>query len=229
MNLTALPPAYLPTMAFFWNIAQTDQVIITDHFQYVKRSSAAVSAPIGQQKLQLRIPVLHDENRLSISKKRIQSSRYWRNRHYKSLKHIFNKTPFAEYYLPDIQELLNMGDNLAEFNIKWLEYLIERLHLPAKLQAASKIGFADSNEESIKQWCTKLSCSQYITDDHYYKEGWINSKLLKSQSIDTEQFTRIPNVNILQTYKDESILELLFQFGPEAGYIIRQYLPSKNH
>jgi len=183
MNLTAMPPAYLPSLVYFWNLAQADQIIITDHFQYVKRSGAAVSAPIGQGELLLTIPVLHDDKKLPISAKRIKAASAWRNKHFKSLKHIFNKTPFTEYYLPDLHELLNSGNNLADFYLKWMEYFIRCLHIPAEFRPASQIGHAETNEESIKLWCTKLSCNEYITDEQYYKKGWINSHTLGSQKI----------------------------------------------
>ncbi len=228
MNLSGLAPAFLPSLAYFWKIAQIDQVIIADHFQYVKRSDAAISAPIGQQRLLLRVPVLHDKNPAPIFKKEINSSRAWRNKHYKTLKHIFNKAPFADYYFPAIEGLLFNDENLlSEFHIKWLKYFIDCLHLPASIHMASQIGSGKTNEESISLWSKYLSCNEYITDGPVYEKGWIKPDLLKLHHIKCRQFSAMPEAHILALYKDLSILEFLFQFGPEAGYILRQYLPSR--
>ena len=227
MKLATFTPAYLPSMDYFWRAAQADHIIYTDHFQYVKRSLSTISAPLDENKLLLRIPVLHDKKRLPLSEKRIDYSAPWHKKHFKSIHHLFHELPYAYHYLPQIKaifdkEIINLSDFLNEWQVIFLKWL----QLPVKSKRASEIGFRDQNEAVLLFWCHKYSAKGYITQKEIFKKGWVDQELLEKKGIQCSTFAPMPEAHILTSYKDLSILNFLLQFGPEAGYLIRQYLPE---
>ena len=225
MKLTTIPPAYLPSLNYFWQIAQTNHIIFTDHFQYVKRSPLTISAPLHENGLQLRLPVRHDHIPLAISHKNIDHSTTWMKKHFRSISHLFHDTPYAYYYLPQIEMLLNKATlNLSDFIYQWLNSFILWLQLPVDIQRVSEIGSKDSNEESIVFWCDKFSCREYLAESEVFRKGWVKQRLLEKRKIKCSTFAPMPEAHILTSYKDLSVLNFLLQFGPEAGYLIRQYI-----
>lgn len=225
MKLAAMAPAYLPPLSYFWKMAQAERVIITDHFQYVKRSSLSVSAALDENGLQLRIPVLHDKRPVPILEKKTDRATPWPGKHFRSISHLFHDAPYAYHYLPQMEELLSKAaSNLSDFLYGWLDSFLRWLQLPVKTERASEVGSKDTNEESILFWCEKYGCREYIADAGVYYKGWVKPDILAKKKIKCREFAPMPEAHILATYKDLSVINFLLQFGPEAGYLIRQYL-----
>jgi len=225
MKLTTMAPAYLPSLNYFWQMAQADVLILTDHFQYVKRSSLSISAPLDTNGLRLRLPIKHSKKALPIWQKSPDDSTLWHKKHLHSLRHLFHHSPFAEYYLPQIEQLLSRAPgNLSEFHFRCISVVKNWLHLPIAIHRSSKAGFKKHNEASLSYWCAKFSCNSYLTQKSVYQNGWVQPGLLEPLGIACRSFAPMPAAHILSSYKDLSILTFLFQFGPEAGYLIRQYL-----
>ena len=107
MKLATITPAYLPPLGYFWRMAQADRIIITDHFQYVKRSSISVRAAQEEKGLRLRIPVLHDQMPVPIRQKKPDNSTPWTKKHFRSISHLFHDAPYAYHNLPRMEVLLS--------------------------------------------------------------------------------------------------------------------------
>ncbi len=226
LKLTALRPEYLPGLAYFWKLAQCDALIFTDHFQYVKRSPITVSPPLSGFGSSLRIPVRHTEKPLAIKDKKIDTRQPWQGKHFKSLYHQFHLTPFGYYYLPRFEEIyMKNSENLSDFLIELLESIIRFLHLPLKTARASQLGHAADNTQTLIDWRHSMNYSYYLTSKEALEKGWIDRKALEKADIKTAVFEPLPDYHILQSYNGFSAVGFLMQYGPEAGYILKQYLP----
>jgi hypothetical protein len=228
VKLTTARPEYLPELEYFWNIAQSDILILTDHFQYIKRSPITVSPPLSGFGSSLRIPVRHSQTALSIKDKSIDNRQTWREKHLKSLHHQFHLTPFGYYYLPRFEEIyMESGDNLSDFLIALLENFTRFLHLPITVKRASQLPSSKNNTQTVIDWCRMNGSDEYLTNREVLAKGWIAEEALNESHIRVSSFIPLPHYHILQSYRGFSAIGFLMQYGPEAGYILKQYLPQK--
>jgi hypothetical protein len=227
MKLFTVTPAYLPALAYFWKIAQCDILILTDHLQFTKRSPATISAPMHSNMECLRIPVYHDSPQKPIAAKRIDLSDNWKKKHLTTIRHLYHNLPFAYHFLPLLEEIYSNEEEffLSPFLHRLIEQFLHWLHLPAKVFASSGMKITDSPTELIREWHRELQCSHYINDDQVFSNGWVDRQALENDSIACDTLLAIPDAHIFQAQAKISILEFLCLYGPEAGYLIRQFLP----
>ncbi len=228
MILGTFRPAYFPSLEYFWQIAQCDEAVFADHLSFSKGSLINRSAPFNDEQTILRIPVLHNRKRLQIFATQIDPKSNWKQKHLKTIHHFFHQWPFSYYYLPELNVIFNeeygsLGNFLWRLNTK----IIQWLHLSVKLARSSELNFDDSAENLIIQWCTQLKAKVYISEAQTFEQGWVKRKLLETKGVQTLTFKPLPSSHLIKNYQLLSILGFLMQFGPEAGYIIRQYLPSR--
>ena len=227
MRLTTLQPAYFPNLEFFWNTAQSDVLVLTDHFQYTKRSTLTISAPIQHSQPALRIPVRHGNPTLGIWEKRIDPGSNWAKKHLQTIRHIFNHAPYGYYYFPILKQILEEhSENLSRFISDMLIQIFEWLHMDFKVVFSSQLKHEGTNHDLIVEWCSDLGCDTYIQETKIFKQKLVDKDILNQSKIQTKIFAAFPEYHILQSNQKLSILHFLMQYGPEAGYLLRQYLPS---
>lgn len=227
MLLSTISPAYFPDMEFFWKIAQSDVLVLTDHFQYTKRSSLTISAKLQTSQPRLRIPVRHTQQLCRIDEKLLVQNDSWPKKHLQTIRHMFHHAPYSYYYFPQLEELFNNKKNkLSGFLMEILVQLAGWLHLETKLYLASEHEPRGDNQALIEKWCKKFKCESYIQDDAVFRNNYVNEKHLNTRHIKTARFVPFPDYHILKSNRELCILHFLFHYGPEAGYMLRQYLPS---
>jgi len=217
---------YFANLEYFWNISQCDILILTDHFTYSKNTITTTSAPMNDLNINLKIPVVHDKEKNLIFRKNISYRSDWTKEHVLTLKHQYKNKPFAYMYYPILYQLLNKKEvNLSKFLTDQIMLIADWLKFNIQIELASDIGFEDDNNQTIINWHKHLGCNEYINSSSVFERGFVDKTLLKQQHIAVYNFSNLPNINIFEYYKDLSILSFLFQFGPEAGYLIRQFMP----
>ena len=230
MVLSTQQPAYFPSLDFFWNAAQSNILVLTDHFQFMKRSPATVSARPQISQPALRLPVKHGAPKSPLCEKIFDPNSNWAKKHLHTIRHMFHHTPYAYYYLPIIEELLeNHPPNLADFLHATLSELMRLLHLDLQILRSSELGHNGTNEALITEWCQQTKSTVYAADSAIFNEGRVDEKILLQNGITCKRFAPFPDYHILHSNRYLSILYFLFQFGPEAGYMLRQYLPITKH
>lgn len=223
-KLATLPICYIPSLEFFWDLAHCHICILTDHLQYTKRSPVSISPPLLGDKDQLRIPVRHDGKKMPISQKRIDVTAGFYARHLKTLTHTFHNFPFGYYYLPQIEELINQHEeSLSAYLNSWLSLMVRWLHLPVDLQRASQYNQPGTDEKFIVAICKEKKCNIFINSKEVFTRKWISGDILERQNIRSAVFPDFPDANIFQSHRKLSVLTFLMRFGPEAGFLIKQF------
>lgn len=220
----AIRPAYLPSLKTFWNLSQTDTALFADHLQYVKRSQITASAPLTENGQRLRIPVKHDPTPQAIARKRTDEQDNWRRKHWQTLRHVYHDHPFAYYYLPQIEEwYTTVQHNLADFLFTVSVTLSEFLHLDINWVRSSEMKMdASAHEDYLILMTRPDQTAKYLTE----REDGLDWSALAQAGIRRGRFTPLPQTHLFQSYAEDSVLTFLMQFGPEAGYLIRQFMPA---
>ncbi len=226
MNLGTFRPAFLPDLTYFWQMAQCNVAVFTDHLPFSKGTSVNRSAVFPDAQTILRVPILHNKNRKRIFETEIDYHSGWAAKHLKTLHHFFHNLPFAYYYLPELEELFNTRFlSLGDFLFALQQKLVRWLYLPVRMFRASQSEFDFSAEDLIDLWANRTHCRTYMSQAETFEKGWVKPKALQEKGITPAIFTPIPNSHLLKNYRSAVILNFLLQFGPEAGFIIQQYLP----
>ena len=198
--------------------------LFADHLQYVKRSEITVSAPLTEDGPRLRIPVKHDAAALPIARKISEKQDNWRRKHRQTLRHLYHDYPFAHYYLPQIEEwYAETEEKLADFLFKTLTSLSGFLHFNLNWKRSSEIHLNDSSHEDyIIKAIRPRQSAEYLTE----REKGLRWDVLRRAGIQRRPFKPLPSAHLFQSYASECVLTILMQFGPEAGYLIRQFMPA---
>ena len=226
-KLSTMRLEYFPTLEYFWNLSQCDLLILTDQYPYSQKTILTTSAPINDTNIMLRIPVKHDKEIMPIFKKNISYRNRWPEKHLLTLKHQYKSQPYAYLYFPALNQLLNAKvENLSQFLTDQIKLIADWLHFSLKSYRASDMDFNDDNNQNVIDWCHTFKYTEYINSPFVFDKGFVDTNELRRHHISIHQFTNPPEAHIFQHYKEKSILSFLFQFGPEAGFLIRQFNPE---
>ncbi|MBD3224092.1 MAG: hypothetical protein GF313_05145 [Caldithrix sp.] len=226
-RLTTQLPCYLGSLEYFWKIAQCDVLVLTDQLQYTKRSVASISAPLKENDDRLRIPVKHDEQPTPIFKKRIDTSLNWTRKHYKTLYHTYHHLPFAYYYLPQLNEVFDrLPSKLTDVLYNIIMLISGWLHFDVQIITGSSITNFEEANAFIRQAMHQYQASIYLNDETVFRRNWVSKKILNEFGVETKTFYPLPDSHLFRSYAHQSILLFILQFGPESGYLIKQYLPE---
>ena len=219
-TISTVRPEFFPDLSFFWKIAQCDVVVLSDH------SPTTVSAPLRSHDDRIRIPVLH-KGQVKICEKELDIVHNWKKKHISLLHHLFGDSPFGYYYLPLLKEIYEVpGRRLISFLEDLLQSMCEWLHFDCELILASRL-IKTEHKDVVVYLANKLNADSYIADKEVYTNRWVVRENLEQNSIKVFEFEALSEAHILQSNKNQAMIAFLMQYGPEAGYILRQFLPER--
>lgn len=136
-----LTTAYLPSVEYFFAIAQSGRVLIEQNELYQKqsyRNRCRIFSAGGVE--QLIIPVIKDgSHSRPIRDVRIDYSDNWLLRHKRAIDAAYNSSPFYLYYKDDFSGIFDSRPEfLFDFNMKFLELLLELIGLKADIKFTDK-------------------------------------------------------------------------------------------
>ena len=107
MILTAHQPVYLPWLGLFHKIALADTFVFFDQVQYLPKdwmNRNKIKTTSGE--IFLTVPVFTKGHReKKTSEIEINNNENWQNKHLKTIKLNYSKTPYYEEYIPFFEEV----------------------------------------------------------------------------------------------------------------------------
>jgi len=133
MGISLIHPTYLPNIATFVVIANSERLVfeVCDNYQkQTYRNRTFIYDANG--KLPLTIPVVYTQKNRQLYKDiKVSDDENWQELHWKSIQSAYSNSPFFEFYEHDFQSLFTSKfDYLLDFNFKCLEVIYECLELP---------------------------------------------------------------------------------------------------
>lgn len=195
-QLIYLPISYFGPISYYSIILQ-HVCQIEHHENYQKRSIRnrtqilSANGPIS-----LSIPLKKGKTNLPISQVEIAYEENWANNHIRSIISAYGTAPYFDFYIDQIEGLINSKtQSLLEFNMSIHTFLIKILGID-----------------------NTLITSQYDNSEHIVRPIFIGKKkTIESESpkylqVFTDRFEFTP---------DMSILDLIFNVGPESKSILQ--------
>jgi hypothetical protein len=225
---TTLPLTYLGSINYFWNCLQSDVIVFTDQLQFTKRSASTLSPFFSKNEIQLRIPVKRGNHKQPISEKMIEVNEPWKTNHIKTLKHLFHNEPYAYYYLPQLEALYSAGAaKLSDFLFRLNAQIMQWLYSKASLRMASTFPKETNSNRFILTVCSELDTSNYINEHKVFDNQWLDKRFLELNQVNIHYFSPMRQASVFTPFNHQPILAWLMRYGPEAGYLLKQFLPER--
>lgn len=215
--LVIYPPEYLPRASFFAQMQAADTCVLADTLQYSRQSyqnRTKIRNPNGWQWLS--VPLVGGQHGRGINDVQIDNRKQWARQHLKALQFNYRSTPFFEYYFGSIAAILDqthgtLGPLLCE--------MVEVLH--QMLQVATPLARASQLPGSLQ---TVSAIQAVIGDaDLLSSEEAARSDARHTAELSVFSYTSpVYRQNFTGFEQGMSVLDLLFNYGPEATRMMQQ-------
>lgn len=209
VSIPLLTSAYLAPIRYYARLYAAQLVLLETHDHYVKqtyRNRCLIAGPNGVQALTVPIekPTF---GKAAMRDIRISDHGNWRHLHWNALQSSYERSPFFDYY----------ADDLRPFYEKRIDFLL------------------DFNEGLQRTVLDLLDLTPSITQtDHYYvtpQEGITDLRETITPKLSWEadkDFFVVPYYQVFAQkhgfIADLSIVDLLFNMGPEARLVLKKSL-----
>lgn len=199
--MTLLPSAYLAPVWYYAALYHADEVVIDTCEHYVKqtlRNRAVIATDQGEQMLTVYVEK-GNRPHTPIGQMRISAHNDWPRQHLYSLATYYGMSPFYDYYIDDLREVLLNGHDGTLLGMN--EAL--RRHICQEIGFEPRVRYSDewmgpSADLHIRQWTDRVN--RGLAQHPYYQIGAVQGNR--------------PFMN------DVSIVDLLFNMGPETILVL---------
>ena len=202
-------PLYLAAVPLYARLYASESMIVDDVAPFVKqtfRNRAVIATENGTQALT--IPVVHDGGKIAMRDVRISEHGNWRHQHWNAIVSAYRKSPFFDYYADDFAHFYEESDGfLMDFNLRLHGVVSELLGLERK------VGFLSDEASDV----TDVVDLRRIAEPKVLKivDG---VALQPYYQVFAQRNGFIPSL---------SILDLLFNMGPEGLLVLRDSVCAK--
>lgn len=232
MKVAVIQSNYIPWKGYFDIINDVDLFIFYDDVQYTKNDWRNRNQIRTHQGLEwLTIPVGENINRV-ISDVNIPTA-HWQKKHWKSLQQNYGKAPFFKMYQSFFEELYinHKWESLSALNQFIIKHIsTEFLGITTQFTSSENYNINGKKLDRLlnllqyvgtKEYISGISAQSYIEESIFAK---LNIKLTY------KDYSNYPKYNQLYApfYHNVSILDILFNCGPEAPYYIWGWRTTNN-
>ena len=202
-------PLYLAAVPLYARLYASESIVFDDTAPFVKqtyRSRAVIATENGAQSLT--IPVVHDGGKVAMRDVRISEHGNWRHQHWNAILSAYRKSPFFDYYADDFAHFYEERDGfLMDFNLRLHGVVSELLGLERNVGFLSDEAFDVTAAVDLRRIAEPraLDSVDGIVQQPYYQ-------------VFAQRNGFIPSL---------SILDLLFNMGPEGLLVLRDSVRAK--
>lgn len=194
---TLISTAYLPPVEYFSLISKVEEVLVEKEENYLKqtyRNRCYILSTQGPQLLS--VPVyLGSLHKTPVKYIRIDYSKRWQQVHLRAIISAYNSSPYFKYYFEDIERIiLKNHEYLFELNNELTEAILMILQIKIKISYTTVFLPVENTENDFRYKIAPKRVSDYTQKEY--------TQVFSSSS---------------SFIKDLSILDLIFNMGPESG------------
>ncbi len=197
-----LPTTYLGPVSYYATLFHADEVIIEANEFYVKqtlRNRCVIATNQGPQVLSINV-AKGNRPRTPIQQIGLSDHGNWMHQHLYSLATYYGNSPFYEFYIDELKEVLMHGHNGTLFSL---------------------------NEALRSKICELIGFTPKVR----YSEQWMGQNLENiadpTRHESMPAYYQIAAVDGKQPFQtDMSIVDLLFNLGPESILVLRDFVPT---
>lgn len=158
-------PTYLPWLPFFERMVKSDIFIYLDDVEYSKNSYFNRNYIKGHNnRVLLTVPVKYSgHSNALINEIGINNDVKWRKKHCRSIQQYYSKAPFFNNYKEEIEGIYhNSFNKLIDINIKFIEFLKDKLSITTPCYLSSKINVKGKGNKKLVNLCLHFGGKHFI-------------------------------------------------------------------
>jgi hypothetical protein len=203
-----LPSAYLAPISYYCRLLAYRNVLIEQCEHYIKqtyRNRCVIATESGP--LSLTVPVEKVAANTPVSEIRISDHGNWRHLHWQALMTAYDKTPYFEYYADDFRPFYEKKyEFLIDYNEALRRLICDLLSISPNVSKTSTYTLYPDAEDCRLM----LTPKSKMRDDYFVQKQYYQVFAMKNGFL-----------------PDMSIVDLLFNMGPESIYILKQSFVAK--
>jgi hypothetical protein len=206
-NTVLLSTTYFGPIQYFTKFILYPNRLIEQFDHYSKQSYRNRCIIYGANgALTLSIPVLKGPGQKTrVMDIRIDYSRNWRTLHWKGIESAYRHSPFFEFYMDDIQAFLEKKhDFLLDLNLDILDYLLEAVEITGKYSLT---------KEYVEPSAGHFTDARHTIHPKVDYAGDMHFSAVPYAQVFSDRLGFLGNL---------SILDLMFNEGPNAGMIMEK-------
>ena len=201
-QLVLLSTAYFAPIQYYSKLVRYGQVVIERCEHYNKqswRNRCIIYSTNGL--LDLVVPVAKtNQPKVSITEVEISYDTLWQKLHFKAIESAYRRSPFYEYYIDDLMAFFNYRHRyLYEFNMKIMRTVCRLMKIPFRVQESHEYIHSGEGIIDLRNRIHPKIRQPHTDTLPYYNQVFADRWGFKS---------------------DLSILDLLFNTGPEAKKLL---------
>lgn len=157
-------PCYMPWLGMLKKASMCDVFVFMDDAQYTRGSfieSNSIKTPQGA--LRLRVPLDYRFGD-TISQVRPKYALKWREKHLKSIRMNYARSPFFDEAYQLVSEILSIEyPSLADLNIACTEAMFEWFGIAPRTERASTFGVTTAKERRVIDICNCVGANVYVS------------------------------------------------------------------
>jgi hypothetical protein len=217
-NLISIrPPEYFPRPVYFALLDAADRFVLADTFQYSRQSfqnRALIRTPDGGH--WITIPLKGSQHGVSIAETAIRRVPYWNRRHWRSLHYNYRTAPFFDFYEPELKWIFERDwTRLGALTCATVEVICGLLGIGTALERSTDMRGRPSELRKILEAEQRDDLLSPMEAAKFDAEAVAPSAVLEVRALEYRQ-------NFEGFVPGMSILDLLFNYGPDTLTMIRR-------
>jgi len=201
-------PSYMPWIPFFKRFINCDYFVILDDVDYSKNSNQNRNyINMDNAKNLLTVPV-HYKSKCLINQIKIDNTKNWKKKHYKSILQAYNKSKFFHSFQDGLEDIYKKEWNsLFQLNLEIINFFKAYFNIKNKLYISSELNLTGYGNEKLVNICKYFDAKYFVvkknTEDYHPKEYFnnygIDFKYHENTHSEYKQMGNIfiPNLSIL--------------------------------
>ncbi len=207
-----LPMTYLGPVQLYCRYFEAGTVMIEQNDNYQKQTYRSRCDIYGANgRLSLSIPVKHESGmKRTVKSVKIDYDTDWRRMHWKGIESAYNSSPYFEFYRDIFEKYYRSRyDFLIDLCLQLNENVLQILNIQHKPELTSSFHFPGVEIDG-KDLREVIHPKRNIAYDREFR-------IVEYSQVFAQTHGFIPNL---------SILDLIFNMGPESGRVLRESLPK---
>jgi len=228
MKVVLHQPQYFPYPGFFHKLMLADTFVLLDNTQYDKRFTNRNKIWTPHGFVWLTVPIKKEDKFSSNKEVKINNDILWTNDHWKKFFHSYSKSKFFKLYENYFKNLFDQEwQFLCSLDLVTLKQTINWLGIKIDIIKESELNLKGKGTERLVNGCKALGADTYISGAGLPDKQYMDEKYFEKNNIKLvhQNYHSIKyNQNSSKTFvPDLSILDLLFNVGPDSLKLISQF------
>jgi hypothetical protein len=225
-------PNFFPWLGYFDRMAEADLFVLLDHVQFERRNYQNRAAiRLEDESRWLTVPVVQLSQKERLVDKRVDNpqgdgARWWGPNSFLTLRYAYRKSPHFDRYAPRLREILEARwDRLVDLNLATLEFAREALGIDTPMVRSSTLAVEGQRSALLLDICRTVGASAFL-GGMGGSRGYLEQEAFAAAGMGVrwQEFRHPahPQCGAAPFIPGLSVLDILFNCGPESADIFRQ-------